>query len=144
MEKLSTLIADFVRHNEVHNKTRAEERPDGIMCTQRSVWETVLVFDGDRTMTAEDTGRLFFEGSAARSRDVGGQDEVSGTLTNIFSSLMGCSHIGLRTTSLLYELYADRDDFDSICGDVALSVSLYPEIVSYRFYTPAPASTSEQ
>ena len=131
MEKLSTLIADFVQHNEFHNKTRAEERLDGIMNTQPSVWETVLVFDGDRTMTPEDTGRLFFEGSAARFRDVGGQDEVGGTLTDIFSSPMGYSYAGLRTASLLYEQCADRDDFDSICDDVALSVSLYPEIVSF-------------
>lgn len=52
-------------------------------------------------------------------------------MTDIFRSPLGYSYAGLRTASLLYEQYADRNDFESICDDVALSVSPYPEIVSF-------------
>lgn len=59
MDKLLTLILEFHEHDEAHNEAHAEERLDGIMNAQSSVWETVLVFDGDRTMTRDDTGKLF-------------------------------------------------------------------------------------
>lgn len=59
--KVSTLLQDFRLHNPKNNLFRAESRLDEALFAGQEQLETVLVMDADRTLVAEDTGKLFWK-----------------------------------------------------------------------------------
>ena len=119
------LLRDFQRHTESFNLSSAEHRLDEILATGQGKLETLLVFDADRTLTAEDTGASFWKRFSS-SQWPEGRD---GSLKMLFSTL-GYSYTAFRQATLLYEETFDDKDFDAICHDVATQVILYPEFVS--------------
>ena len=88
--------------------------------------KTMLVFDGDGTMIAEDTGRLYWRHVA----DAGGTSDGEEQLREIFSSNSGYSYMSFRQAALLYAEASEQHDSETICQLVADAVSLRPEVVS--------------
>lgn len=82
--------------------------------------ESMLVLDADRTLTEEDTGKLFWEDP--------GYDESP--LEAIFRSSLGYSYTAFRQAVLLYEESTSSEEFITRCGEVAARTRIYPEFVS--------------
>lgn len=126
LNKVSTLLGDFRNHSEQYNNSQVERRLDEVLADGRGQLETVLVIDADRTLAAEDTGELFWERvSSPRSP----RDEDY-PLKTLFSSQLGYSYTAFRQATLLYEETADDQEFDALCQDVALAVTIHPHFVS--------------
>jgi len=123
-ERVSALLRDFQQHSEEYNLSHAANMLDEALLLNRPhPLETVLVLDADKTLAAEDTGSLFWK-NIPRSRD----EECP--LKTLFSGPLGYSYTAFRQATLLYEEAVDDQQFDSLCLDVALAVTMYPEFVS--------------
>ncbi|EJT71694.1 hypothetical protein GGTG_10948 [Gaeumannomyces tritici R3-111a-1] len=105
----------------------------------------VLAFDADRTLSAQDSGGLFWELVAApvgmAPNDGGGGEQVP-VLKQVFGGPLGYSRRAFVQATLLYEeaveaLGGDDDDddddnewFESLCASVASRVEMRPEFLS--------------
>lgn len=119
LKKVSTLLRDFQIHNGDYNLSQAEGRLDQAIMNSEDKWKTVLVFDADRTLAAEDTGNMFWEMKREKSR-----------LKDLFSSNLKYSYTAFRQVALLYEDSGNDRDFDADCEMVASAVTMYPQVVS--------------
>ncbi|KAL5335765.1 uracil phosphoribosyltransferase [Aspergillus crustosus] len=122
-DKISDLILDFRRHDEDYNLSAAEQYLDAAVSVQYDSLETVLIMDGDRTLTAKDTGALFW----GKLTQPGVNDSP---LKELFGSPLGYSYAAFRQAMLLYEETANDIEFDAICEEVASQTALYPEFVT--------------
>jgi uracil phosphoribosyltransferase/phosphoserine phosphatase len=126
-KRIAKLLHDFRYHTEEDNLRRAESRLDDIIFRHncQPPPDVALVMDGDRTLAAQDTGKLFWKTlSHSKPRDEGDP------LKALFSSPMGYSYTAFRQAALLYEEAVDDHDFDVICEKVALTVTIHPDFVS--------------
>ncbi|KAI1824265.1 uracil phosphoribosyltransferase-domain-containing protein [Xylaria intraflava] len=122
ISKVTNLLRDFKCHNESYNLSCAKTGLDKILDAD-SKPKTMLVFDGDKTLTAEDTGDLFWATVSQTEHD-------AGPLKSLFGSQMGYSYKAFRQAVLLYEEVAtDEQEFDNICTAVASSVTVHPDLV---------------
>jgi uracil phosphoribosyltransferase/phosphoserine phosphatase/adenylate kinase len=126
LNKVSTLLRDFRYHTEEYNLSRAESRMDEALIAGQEQLETVLVLDADRTLAAKDSGSLFWK-MVSNSQQSGDEDRL---LKALFSSPLGYSYTAFRQAALLYEEAADDEEFNALCDDVALALTMYPEFVS--------------
>ncbi len=126
LNKVSILLHDFRYHTEKYNLSQAESRLDDAVVARQGQLETVLVIDADRTLAAEDTGALFWK-RVSSSRPL---DCEALTLNALFGSPLGYSYTAFRQAVLLYEETANDQEFDALCRDVALAVTMHPEFVS--------------
>lgn len=124
--KVLTLLDDFRRHTEKYNQSQVESRLDEALIAGEGKWETVLVFDADRTLAAEDTGALFWERVSISRRPM---DEYF-PLKTLFGGKLGYSYSAFRQATLLYEETSDDQQFDALCQDVASAVTIHPEFVN--------------
>lgn len=124
-ERAADLIKNFGQHTEAENMLLAEKRLDTILKSTPSGLEKMLVIDADRTLSATDTGHLFWE-------HVGGLPCVS-TLKTVLKTIFntyGYSHTAFRQATLLYQEISASPDFDAICDAVAEATSLYSGMIS--------------
>ncbi|KAG9232539.1 uracil phosphoribosyltransferase-domain-containing protein [Amylocarpus encephaloides] len=126
LNNVSTLLRDFRYHTEERNLSRAQSRMDDALVIGHGQLETVLVMDADRTLSAQDSGVLFWK-MVSNSQQSGDEER---RLKMLFSSPLGYSYTAFRQAALLYEETADDDEFHALCEEVALSVTMYPEFVS--------------
>lgn len=124
LDKVTSLLHDFRIHDEGYNLAKASARLDEIF-EGREYLETVLVFDGDRTLAAEDTGELF-----ALERCGDWNDTHWENFGNIFGSPLGYSYTAFRQAMLLYEEMADARQFKRACYTVASQVTIHPDFLS--------------
>ncbi|KAK7461317.1 hypothetical protein VKT23_008496 [Stygiomarasmius scandens] len=118
--EVSALLRDI---EEQCNLSRAKYQLDTNICgLPGKSSDTVLVFDGDRTLISEDTGALFVK----LMLDDGLVSEDP--LKAIFTSL-GYSYAAFRQTALVYDALPEQT-FNDYCQQVAASVSIHPEIVT--------------
>ncbi|KAK4095971.1 hypothetical protein N658DRAFT_511606 [Parathielavia hyrcaniae] len=134
LDKTAAMLIDFQRHTPDHNLGCAKHHLDDILnaCGSQEKLQSAIVLDADKTLAAVDTGELFWAAvarRAARRMEPAG-DAGHGPLETLFSSPLGYTYTAFRQATLLYEENASRDDFDAICGEVASSVRLHPEIAS--------------
>ncbi|KAL3476032.1 uracil phosphoribosyltransferase-domain-containing protein [Aspergillus californicus] len=122
-DKVSTFILDFEHHDENKNLSIAKQYLDSAVSPQYDTLETVLLFDADKTLSAKDTGVLFW-GKLTRLQ---GDDDP---LKVLFGSQLGYSYTAFRQAMLLYEEATNDSEFDVLCEDVASRVALYPEFVT--------------
>ena len=123
-ERVSALLRDFQQHNEEYNTSCAINMLDKALLLDRPhQLQTVLVLDGDKTLTADDTGSLFWK-NIRRSR------EEECPLKKLFSGPLGYSYTAFRQATLLYEEAVGHQQFNNLCLNVALAVTMYPEFVS--------------
>ncbi|KAI8962046.1 uracil phosphoribosyltransferase-domain-containing protein [Daldinia sp. FL1419] len=123
LSQISTLIQNFRRHTAGVNLSLAIEKLDGFLSDDARRLHTMLVLDGDRTLAAEDTGKLFWNAASRHCPDI----ENDAPLKDIFSSKLGYSYTAFRQAVLLYEEMFSDEVFDSICEEVASVVALRPE-----------------
>ncbi|KAK7757013.1 hypothetical protein SLS62_001029 [Diatrype stigma] len=115
------LLLDFRLHTEESNLSRAKNHLNDWV--QGRHWRTILVLDADRTLTAEDTGRLFWKIASRRFPGV-----VSGIeLVELFNSQLGYTYTAFRQAVLLYEEACSSDEFDQLCEEVASVVVMHPK-----------------
>lgn len=126
LNKVSTLLLDFRLHTEKRNLSYVEKRLDEALTIKRGRRETMLVMDADKTLSAEDTGALFWK-KFSNSLQAG---DGKCPLNILFSSPLGHSYTAFRQAALLYEEAADDQAFDALCEDVASEVTMHPEFVS--------------
>lgn len=115
LEQLLKLLLHFKRYNEESNLADARKQLDQAISANAAQLETMLVIDGDKTLVAEDTGKLFMA-KMTSSRQSPGQEC---SLTIIFKSSMKYSHTAFHQAALLYEEAANEVDFDVTCQEVA-------------------------
>jgi uracil phosphoribosyltransferase/phosphoserine phosphatase/adenylate kinase len=119
------IIKDLVTHNETYNIGQAVLRLDGIMRTNHKQCETVIVLDADRTLTAQDTGLMFWE-EANRYQTVTMTE--GNPLKKLFGGPMGYSYSAFLQAALMYEEAFNDNIFETLCQDVAKQTALYPEM----------------
>lgn len=125
LNKVSTMLRDFRVHSEKYNTSRAKSKLDVALSTNQGQLEKMLVFDGDKTLAAEDTGVLFWE-AYFKSQELGGWECPLRTLFH----QSGHTYFAFRQAVLLYEETGDDNRFKSLCQEVASAVTMYPEFVS--------------
>ncbi|KAL2818252.1 uracil phosphoribosyltransferase-domain-containing protein [Aspergillus cavernicola] len=123
IDKLSELILDFQRHSEDYNLSIAEQYLDEAISPEYDKLETVLFMDADKTLTAKDTGALFW-GKLTQPED------EDNPLRALFSSQLGYSYTAFRQAMLIYEETTNDSEFNVLCEDVALQTAVYPEFVT--------------
>ena len=126
LDRVITLLHDFERHSEEHNRAQALDKLEAVTPGSGEV-KTMLVLDADRTMAAEDTGKLFWEKLAASSPL--DEDQVW-PLKALFDSELAYTYTAFRQAMLLYEGTAGDQAFDSLCRQVASGVTLHPALLS--------------
>ena len=127
-EKIARLLNDFRDHTEEANLRRAESRLDDIIApfSGPARPETVLVMDGDKTLTAQDTGEVFWNTLSLTHSQ---HNDLVDPLKAVFSSPLKYSYTAFRQATLLYE-GVNQEEFDVICEKVASMVSIHPEFAS--------------
>lgn len=120
------LIRDFQRHSENYNSKLAKVKLDEAIGSLLNRPETILVLDADKTIAAEDTGKLFWKIiSDARSSEA-----EAAILAGLFGGHLGYSYTAFRQATLLYEETANDWQFEGLCKDVAEKVTLHPEFLA--------------
>jgi uracil phosphoribosyltransferase/phosphoserine phosphatase len=121
------LLRDFSCQNVYNNLLVALGTLDGAIVNREQL--KMVVFDADRTLNAEDTGAMFWKRISLSSGQV--SDDSSKTPAQaVFEGPMGYTYNAFRQVTLLHEEVLSDDDFDSVCKDVASSVTIHPEILS--------------
>ena len=125
LDRVSAMLLDFKSHNEDYNLSQAKSRLDEFVAGQGQL-EKVLVMDADRTLAPQDTGVLFWE-KVTKMRPF--RYDAS-TLKTLFSGPLGYTYTAFRQAVLLYEEAVDGQEFDELCQEVALAVTMHPDFVS--------------
>lgn len=128
--ELESILWDSQQHSANQDWGRIRTRLDSIMKASDPQLETILVFDGDKTLVAHDTGSLFWEVFRKNPDD----DNASSNRTTwhcplkkLFLSDMGHSYEAFRQESFLFG-QVEKGMFDAVCEEVARSVSIYAEL----------------
>ncbi|EWC47687.1 hypothetical protein DRE_02887 [Drechslerella stenobrocha 248] len=124
LNNVSAFLLDFQCGTEESNLSNVMSKLDQIFGSSKELLDTVLVLDADRTLTALDSGKLFWENLSKRSNN---QED---RLKSLFSSPLGYSYTAFRQATLLYEETVDDSEFESLCGMVASAIEIYPEFSS--------------
>lgn len=128
--RISVFLRNFREHDESRNTAFAAAAMDDALAAAAAgslgKLETVLVFDADKTLAAEDSGTLFWEmgANAGRLRT----DTLAKPLPTLFGGPMGYSYIAFRQAVMLFEEAADDEAFDAVCEIVASAVKIHPQI----------------
>lgn len=119
-EKAENLINNFRLHTEAGNLSRAADIVDDIMCATWDYPRKILVIDADRTLSAADTGDLFWK----HFRSLPTSSEIPTSPKAVFSAL-GYTHTAFRQVSLLYDEVSTSHDFHKICFGVESETKFY-------------------
>lgn len=121
--KLAILVRDFQRHDESHNRSVAEQLLDETISVHYDELKTVLFFDADKTLAADDTSARFWK----RIKETKGEDDP---LSALFRGPLKYSYTAFRQAMLLYEESINDDEFEAICEELATYTHLYPQMSS--------------
>ena len=124
--RIVALLQDFRAHSEELNLSRAKLKLEEIIA-ERGPSDLMLVMDADRTLASEDTGALFWKIASKKSSVT----EDENALTKLFKSKLQYSYTAFRQAVLMYEETADNQEFEALCEEVAMSVTMYPEFVTF-------------
>ncbi|KAJ7437917.1 uracil phosphoribosyltransferase-domain-containing protein [Mycena galericulata] len=123
---VSSLIRLIQHQSEAYNLSCAQNRLDEVVSGFRAdkmKRGTMLVFDGDRTLIAEDTSQLFWK-SAMADTMLAAEDP----LKLVFSSPFGYSYKAFLQAAFIYEA-VDQGKFDNYCEQAASAATLHPEMI---------------
>ncbi|KAF2011554.1 hypothetical protein BU24DRAFT_486265 [Aaosphaeria arxii CBS 175.79] len=125
------LVEDFRVHDVQHNHSRVLSVLDNIFVPQQGTLKTVLVFDADKTLAAEDTGTLYWDSLQNMRKSLRDERRVGGTSTLplLFGGPLGYSYEAFRQAVLLYEESAGDSSFESLCQLLASNVKMHPEVL---------------
>ncbi|TVY81691.1 Uracil phosphoribosyltransferase [Lachnellula suecica] len=123
---VSALMKDFQQHSEKGSLDLAKSKLDEALIGKGKV-ETVLVFDADKTLTQEDTGKSFWDEAVDRSQGSKSDDR---SVEKMFGGPLEYSYTAFRQAVLLYEEIANDAEYELICEKVASTVIMHPEFLS--------------
>lgn len=119
----SHLINSFHLHDEEYNTMMAighvREAVSSLVSIEGTKPDAMLVVDGDKTLSAEDTGELFWKQATSDQPD---------PLRALFRAA-GYSYISFYQATLLYNDLGDEKTFDALCSTVASQVTVRPEFI---------------
>jgi len=124
LSKIVALLHDFRNHSEQFNTTKAVSALEDVVALGHGLLESMLVIDGDKTLAAVDTGKLFWmmfpnTGVLCTDKD---------PLKTLFAGPLGYSYTAFRQAMLLHEeMVIDDKEFDTNCGLIAGMVEMQPE-----------------
>lgn len=124
--RVHALILDFDLHNEAFNSSYAEKKLDQMVSAHLTQAETIMVIDGDRTLTSEDTGKLYYETVSAQQE----REQPECPLKTLFGSPLGYSYSAFRQATLLCEQTSSDESYEDVCQKVASATTLHPEFVA--------------
>jgi uracil phosphoribosyltransferase len=133
LDYVTSLIRNFQHHTEKDNLSRTGSQLDEAVLAHQGKLETMLILDADRTLAAEDTGKLFWDCAKDFLSQSGGSSwpfTEEYPLKNLFSSPLGYSHTAFRQAVLLYEEVTDEQKFEDLCVMAEVQVKMYPEMIS--------------
>jgi uracil phosphoribosyltransferase/phosphoserine phosphatase len=108
------------------NLAQVKKRLDQIVALHDSKeLQTFLVLDGDRTLSAEDGGRILVDEMDNYGM---GLDECA--IRDLFSGPMGYSDEAFHQATVIFEEECDDDMFENRCNRASAFVPLYPEFIS--------------
>ncbi|KAK5135608.1 hypothetical protein LTR08_005088 [Meristemomyces frigidus] len=121
VDRIVELLVDFRDHDDTHNLTQAKKVLDGVVFADgKDSLETVLEFDADKTLAAEDAGTLLWD-------QIGREH----TLKDLFSSPLGYSYTAFRQATLLCEgAVADNVQYEAVCEAVAARIEMRREFAN--------------
>ncbi|KAG8526113.1 uncharacterized protein KY384_000106 [Bacidia gigantensis] len=122
---IKKLLIHFRDQDKTRNELNVQKAVDGTCFQKDPHPKIMLVMDADKTMTAQDTGKMFWKAVSESSNLVG----ESNALTTLFSSLLEYSYIAFCQALLLYEETANDEEYENICEEVAKKVTMYPDFV---------------
>ncbi|KAI0008584.1 uracil phosphoribosyltransferase-domain-containing protein [Xylariaceae sp. FL0662B] len=125
LNMIATKLRSIPEYPEDRNLSLAQRQIDNVLLTNKKQLETVLVLDGDRTLTAADTGALFW-----KMLNDGKELLDPFPLNTLFGSSLGYSYEAFRQAAALYGQAVDKQEFDTLCERVASALTMYPELVS--------------
>lgn len=122
--KIKNFIEKFTLDTEESNLSSAKRQLGTIWrnCQDRQL-STILLLDGDKTLSAQDTGSLFWEKRSKMLPYTLGANPLEKAFR------YGYSYKAFRQAALLYEEACNDEEYDILCDAVASEVKLYPEFV---------------
>jgi hypothetical protein len=111
LPQFTALVKDFQAHDEAASEAALAHR-EGL--------ETLLLLDANKTLTAQDTGMMFWQ---HLGRETGSTDNP---LETLFKT-EGSTYQSFRKARLLYE--GVMCSFTEICDTVTAEVAMYPEML---------------
>lgn len=135
VESVARLIDDWVNVTEDLNVSHALAHLDKLLKKTHhdTGLGTVLVMDGDKTLTDEDTGNIFWK--VALNRQIYLNLDP---LKSIFGGKGKYSFNAFRQAALLY---GELNEFDDLCPVVAKLVTVYPEVIKFIEYVARDAGS---
>jgi uracil phosphoribosyltransferase/adenylate kinase/phosphoserine phosphatase len=123
---VASLVRDFNLHNESYNNEKATIKLDHIVTSNFAKTETILIIDGDKTVTPQDTGAMFWAHAAP--------DQENGMklspLKPLFRGPLGYSYTAFRQATLLCEEFTTDEVYENTCQQVASTTTIHPEFLS--------------
>jgi uracil phosphoribosyltransferase/phosphoserine phosphatase len=132
VESVARLVDNWVNVTEDLNVSHALAHLDKLLKKTHhdTSLGTVLVMDGDKTLTDEDTGNIFWKAAL--------NHQNLDPLKAIFSGKGGYSFNAFRQAALLY---GELNEFDDLCPVVAKLVTIYPEFLKFIEYVAQDAGS---
>jgi uracil phosphoribosyltransferase/phosphoglycolate phosphatase-like HAD superfamily hydrolase len=126
LPKVTELVKFFLHRQQDSDEQEMDELVDRIVISRTTHPVSALVFDADKTLSAADSGHLFWEhiqhGETA--------EQKMDYLATIFSGPLGYTNAAFLQAALLYEELEIQKAFDCVSGKVAAQISLYPEVAA--------------
>ena len=123
-KEISELIGFPLRINEDVNIASAKARLSGIIGDLGNQVETMLVLDGDGTISPQDTGAMFWDYLSKKRED----PAMRTALEQVFERHGGYTYQAFHDVAQLYEDAMSEEEYKEICDDVAMDVELYSAI----------------
>lgn len=123
--KMEQLCRDLLRHSERYNEQQMIKDLDLSMSHDPPSLQTILVLDGDKTLTATDTGKMFHTQLQHEAIHI---DPMY--LETLFSGPMGYTYNAFRQMVLAYHGCVDQIVYEKVCMSVASSLELYSSMQS--------------
>ncbi|KAK4183885.1 hypothetical protein QBC35DRAFT_78320 [Podospora australis] len=131
-DKASALIETFRLQTPEYNLQLAETQLSKIISDADEHPRTMLVFDADGTLAAEDAGHEFFRVLARRGSPLMKRRQDVEPLALLHRSKLGYSATAFQQAVLLYDEYCGSDEeFEDICEEVAASIRMHPELAAF-------------
>ncbi|OAP62770.1 hypothetical protein AYL99_01997 [Fonsecaea erecta] len=124
--KVAELLTVFLHRDQNSHRREAEELLDGIIGSPTRPIVSALVLDADKTLSAADSGHLFWQSVNQREAPSVKKDH----LKTIFGGPLGYTSAAFLQAALLYEELVDQNTYSDICTEVAAQISLYPEVAA--------------
>jgi len=127
-DKAAEFLREFVDHSQEKNLLRVKDKLDQVL-EDRDL-ETMLIFDADKTLAAEDATGMFCEGALLRDFSL----HHTNPLKELFRSPLQYSYAAFQQAVLLFEEAYDKLPgerlFERACDQTAEKVKIHPEFVA--------------